>query len=199
MAAIGDPMGPELRGTLTDGIISAINRDIKVGGRTMSVLQTNAALNDGNSGGPLLNNQGQVIGINTMKLAGTDNEVEGIGFAIPSSVVESVVNEILDKGYVSGRPSVGMSFSTLSLAARVYYHLPDGLYISSVSEGSDAEAKGIQTGDILIAVNGTTVSSSSDVEALISDSAPGDTATLSVFRGGWVYTLEVQLIDAADA
>lgn len=165
----------------------------------MSVLQTNAALNDGNSGGPLLNNQGQVIGINTMKLAGTDNEVEGIGFAIPSSVVESVVNEILDKGYVSGRPSVGMSFSTLSLAARVYYHLPDGLYISSVSEGSDAEAKGIQTGDILIAVNGTTVSSSSDVEALISDSAPGDTATLSVFRGGWVYTLEVQLIDAADA
>lgn len=199
VAAIGDPMGPELRGTLTDGIISAINRDIKVGGRTMSVLQTNAALNDGNSGGPLLNNQGQVIGINTMKLAGTDNEVEGIGFAIPSSVVESVVNEILDKGYVSGRPSVGMSFSTLSLAARVYYHLPDGLYISSVSEGSDAEAKGIQTGDILIAVNGTTVSSSSDVEALISDSAPGDTATLSVFRGGWVYTLEVQLIDAADA
>ena len=199
VAAIGDPLGPELRGTLTDGIISAINRDIKVEGRTMSLLQTNAALNDGNSGGPLLNTQGQVIGINTMKLAGTDSQVEGIGFAIPSSVVQSVVNEILDKGYVSGRPSLGLSLTTLSLAARVYYHLPDGLYISAVSEGSDAAASGIQAGDILIAVNGTSVGSSSDVEALIADSAPGDLATLSVFRAGWVYTLEVELLDAADA
>ena len=199
VAAIGDPLGPELRGTLTDGIISAINRDIKVEGRTMSLLQTNAALNDGNSGGPLLNTQGQVIGINTMKLAGADSQVEGIGFAIPSSVVQSVVNEILDKGYVSGRPALGLSLTTLSLAARVYYHLPDGLYISAVSEGSDAAASGIQAGDILIAVNGTSVGSSSDVETLIADSAPGDFATLSVFRAGWVYTLEVELLDAADA
>ena len=199
VAAIGDPMGPELRGTMTDGIISGINRDIKIGGRTMSLLQTTAALNDGNSGGPLLNGKGQVIGINTMKLAGSDNEVEGIGFAIPSSIVESVVNEIMANGYVSGRPSLGLTFSSLSLAARVYYHLPNGLYISSVSENADAAEQGIQSGDILIAVNGETVSSSTDVENLISGSAVGDTATLSIFRGGWIYTVDVKLIDTADA
>jgi serine protease Do len=199
VAAIGDPMGPELRGTMTNGIISGINRDIKIGGRTMSLLQTTAALNDGNSGGPLLNGKGQVIGINTMKLAGNDNEVEGIGFAIPSSIVESVVNEIMANGYVSGRPSLGLTFSSLSLAARVYYHLPNGLYISSVSENADAAEQGIQSGDILIAVNGETVSSSTDVENLISGSAVGDTATLSIFRGGWIYTVDVELIDTADA
>ena len=107
--AIGDPLGSQLRGTMTDGIISAINRNIQTGGRTMTLIQTNAALNSGNSGGPLLNCHGQVIGINTMKIGDyvSDAGVEGLGFAIPSTTVKTVVDDLIRYGYVVGRPSLG--------------------------------------------------------------------------------------------
>ena len=110
VAAIGDPLGIDLRGTMTDGIVSAINRDVTVGGRTLNLIQTNAALNSGNSGGPLINCYGQVIGINTMKIGTFTNQagVEGLGFAIPSTIVKEIVDQIISQGYVSGRPTLGL-------------------------------------------------------------------------------------------
>ena len=111
VAAIGDPLGVDLRGTMTDGIVSAINRDVSINGRTMNLIQTNAALNSGNSGGPLINCFGQVVGINTMKISAFTDQagVEGLGFAIPSTTVKEVVEQIIDYGYVPGRPTLGIS------------------------------------------------------------------------------------------
>ena len=116
VAAIGDPLGVGLRGTLTNGIVSAINRDVNVGGRTMTLIQTNAAINSGNSGGPLINCYGQVIGIITLKIGDNASSagVEGIGFAIPSSTVQQIVNQLMEQGYVSGRPSLGLTGVALS-------------------------------------------------------------------------------------
>ena len=117
VSAIGDPLGMEFRGSFTDGIISAINRDVTIDGRKMSLIQTNAALNSGNSGGPLLNCYGQVIGINTMKIgAFTESAgVEGLGFAIPSATVKDVVEQLISQGYVSGRPTLGITGEALSV------------------------------------------------------------------------------------
>ena len=123
VAAIGDPLGVEFRGTMTNGIVSAINRNVNVNGRTMNLIQTNAALNSGNSGGPLINSCGQVIGINTIKIgAFTDSAgVEGLGFAIPSAVVKDIVSQILNQGYVSGRPFLGITGERLSVFYQRYY------------------------------------------------------------------------------
>ena len=121
VVAIGDPLGTELRGTMTDGIISAINRDLTVNGRTMTLLQTNAALNNGNSGGPLINAYGQVIGINTMKMSSyyTSTSVEGLGFAIPIATAKPIIDELIEQGYISGRPAIGINTRDLPAAVRV--------------------------------------------------------------------------------
>nr|MBQ8244423.1 trypsin-like peptidase domain-containing protein [Oscillospiraceae bacterium] len=144
VAAIGDPLGVKFRGTYTNGIVSAINRDVDIDGRTMTLIQTNAALNSGNSGGPLINCFGQVIGINTMKIgAFTDKAgVEGLGFAIPSATVKDVVDQLIRQGYVSGRPTLGIEGEALSTFYQHYYRLPAGLYVTSVDRGSDAHSKG---------------------------------------------------------
>ena len=125
VVAIGDPLGIELRGTMTDGIVSAINRDIDISGRSMNLIQTNAALNSGNSGGPLINCYGQVIGINTMKMGDSMSSggVEGLGFAIPSTTVRDIVNQLIEKGYVSGRPYLGISGDSISEFYQFYYLL----------------------------------------------------------------------------
>lgn len=116
VVAIGDPLGVQLRGTMTNGIISAINRDLTVGDRTMTLIQTNAALNNGNSGGPLINCYGQVIGINTVKMSSyytASATVEGLGFAIPISVAKPIIDELIENGYVAGRPAIGISGDSL--------------------------------------------------------------------------------------
>ena len=156
VAAIGDPLGTELRGSMTDGIVSAINRDVTVGNRTMTLIQTNAALNSGNSGGPLINCYGQVIGINTVKISAFADEsgVEGLGFAIPSTVVQQIVNQLMDQGYVSGRPSLGIAGKEVSIFYQMYYRMPQGLYIDPVTAGSDAETAGLRPGDILMRLDG---------------------------------------------
>ncbi len=122
VVAIGDPLGVELRGTLTDGIVSAINRDMILDGRPMTLIQTNAALNSGNSGGPLINCYGQVIGINTMKIGAFTDEagVEGLGFAIPSCTVRDVVEQLIRQGYVAGRPDLGIEGERLCIFYQHY-------------------------------------------------------------------------------
>ena len=189
--AIGNPLGVELRGTLTNGIVSAINREVEMQGRTMTMIQTNAALNNGNSGGPLINSYGQVIGINTMKIGDyvSSAGVEGLGFAIPSTTVKEIVEQLTSQGYVSGRPSLGLRCSSVPYFYQVYYHLPSGAYVTEVFSGSSAEAQGIQTGDILLSLDGKNVSDGDDVTQILYKKSIGDSLTAILYRSGKRYEL----------
>ena len=198
IVAIGDPLGAQLRGTMTSGIVSAINRDLEVNDRTMTLIQTDAALNNGNSGGPLINCYGQVIGINTMKLRSYySTTAEGLGFAIPMAVAKPILEELMENGYVAGRPAIGISYDTLPLAFRIYYNLPEGVYISAVYDGSDAQAKGVAAGDIITAVNGTRVTSIDELNRVKNQFTAGDSITLTLYNGGSYRDVEVTLIDQA--
>ena len=197
VVAIGDPLGVKFRGTYTNGIISGIDRDMDVKGRTMTLIQTNAALNSGNSGGPLINCYGQVIGINTMKIgAFTDSAgVEGLGFAIPSSTVKDVVEQLIAQGYVSGRPTLGLEGESLSTFDQYYYRLPAGLYITDVDASSDASAKGIDEGDILISIDGTGVTTTDALNAAINNREIGDTVQVVIYRAGRQYQVTLTLTE----
>ena len=198
VAAIGDPLGVEFRGTMTNGIVSAINRDVTSGGRTMTLIQTNAALNSGNSGGPLINCYGQVVGINTMKIGVfTDSSgVEGIGFAIPSTTVREIANQLISQGYVSGRPSLGLTGQTVSTFDQYYFRLPAGVYIETVDEGSPAARLGIESGDILVQVGDTRITSADDLETVLYQYQVGDTVTIRIVRGGKYYQTDLELTEA---
>ena len=195
VVAIGDPLGIELRGTMTDGIISAINRDVEVGGRVMSLLQTNAALNSGNSGGPLINSYGQVIGINTMKVGDyvSTAGVEGLGFAIPSTTVKTIVDQLISQGYVSGRPTLGLTGETLSLFYQHYYRLPTGLYLTEVEPDGPADRAGIQPGDILLTLDGISITSADALDRFLYAHQVGDTVTVTVYRSGQQGTVDITL------
>ena len=197
VVAIGDPLGIEFRGTMTDGIISAINRDVTVEGRVMTLIQTNAALNSGNSGGPLINQYGQVIGINTMKI-GTFTDlagVEGLGFAIPSATMIEIVEQLMDQGYVSGRPTIGITGETMDLIYRYYYRLPNGLYITEVAKGSPADKLGIEEGDILISLDGTEITSTEELNAVLYAHEVGDRLEIVVYRDGKQYSETITLAE----
>lgn len=198
VAAIGNPLGEEFRSTLTDGIISAIERGVNYNGRSMTLLQTNTALNEGNSGGALFNMYGQVIGITNMKMMSSYSSIEGIGFAIPSSTVQEVVDALVSVGVVRGRPSIGITVGAIPSNASEYYELPEGLYISAVSEGSDAEAKGIQAGDIILEVNGVPVSTTDQVNDIKNELEVGDTMSFTIWREGETLEMDVMLMDTND-
>ena len=193
--AIGNPLGVELRGTLTDGIISAINRDVQVDGRVMTLLQTTAALNNGNSGGPLINEYGQVIGINTLKMSGTGSEaeatVEGLGFAVPISDACFVVNDIIANGRFRGVPVLGVM---------VIESTDNGGQVSiyTVSEGSGAEEAGLLPGDVLLRADGQTLHSIHDLMAVRRTHLVGDTMTLTVLRDGQTFEADVPLYASED-
>ena len=186
VAAIGDPLGVDLRGTMTDGIVSAINRDVSINGRTMNLIQTNAALNSGNSGGPLINCYGLVVGINTMKISAFTDQagVEGLGFAIPSTTVKEVVEQIMDYGYVPGRPTLGITCEALSRFYQHFYRLPAGLYISQVETGGAAWNAGLQAGDILVSIDDVSLSGMDDLNRILCTHAVGDEVTLHIYRAG---------------
>ena len=196
VAAIGDPLGVELRGTMTNGIVSAINRDVAVEGRTMTLIQTNAALNSGNSGGPLINCYGQVVGINTMKIGVfTDaSGVEGIGFAIPSTTVREITNQLISQGYVSGRPSLGITGETLSSFDQYYFRLPAGVYIQSVTGGA-GETDQMLPGDVLVRVNDSRITDTTELEIALYDTQAGDTALVTVYRSGQYLQMEVPILE----
>ena len=197
VVAIGDPLGVELRGTMTDGIISAISRDVQVDGRSMNLIQTNAALNSGNSGGPLINSFGQVIGINTMKIGTfTDSTgVEGLGFAIPSATVREVVNQLITQGYVSGRPWLGIQGESFSSYYRRFYQLPQGVYITEVEAGSPAQTAGLMRGDIITRADDSPVSDMETLNSLLYTHSAGDTMLLTVYRGGHQGNVEITLTE----
>lgn len=198
VVAIGDPLGTELRGTMTDGIICGIQRDIQVEDRTMTLLQTNAALNAGNSGGPLVNMAGQVIGINTMKLSSRYTAVEGIGFAIPITTAKPIVDELVERGYVSGRPTFGITVETLNTRMVLFYNLPGTLCVRSVAAESDASAQGIREGDIILGIDGTQVTTKDEFNTVKNQFEAGDVVTLTIFRQGAEMDVDVELMDRAD-
>ena len=198
VAAIGNPLSEEFRSTLTNGIISAIDRGMNYNGHTMSLLQTNAAINQGNSGGALFNMYGQVVGITNMKMMSYFSSIEGIGFAIPSSTVKAVVDQLAENGEVRGRPSIGITVGAIPQEALENYELPEGLYISAVAENSDAAAQGIREGDILTAIDGQSVSSTEEVAAIRDTRSVGDSLRFTIWREGETFEVDVLLMDTND-
>lgn len=200
VVAIGDPLGVEYRGTMTNGIISAINRNVSVNGRTMNLIQTNAALNSGNSGGPLINSCGQVIGINTIKIGAFADSagVEGLGFAIPSATVKDIVTQIISQGYVSGRPRLGITGESISLFYQRYYRLPAGLFVTDIAPGSNVEKAGLEVGDVLISVDGNKVYSQNDLDTLLYQYSAGDVVTLVIYRSGRTMQADIPLEEAVN-
>ena len=195
VAAIGNPLGDTFRSTLTNGIISAISRDISYKGRTMVLLQTNTALNEGNSGGALFNMQGQGIGITNMKMMSSYSSIEGIGFAIPSATVREVVNSMVVFGEVRGRPSIGITVGAIPEEAMEQYQLPAGLYITAVLPGSDAYAQGVREGDILTEVNGIPVTKTTEVTEIKDALNVGDSLHFVIWRRGEILEFDVALMD----
>ena len=198
VAAIGNPLGEDFRNTLTDGIISALERGMTYNGRSMTLLQTNTAINEGNSGGALFNLYGQVIGITNMKMMSSYSSIEGIGFAIPSATVCKVVNALLKDGEVKGRPAIGITVGAIPKNAMDHYELPEGLYVSAVSDGSDAKEKGVRPGDIITAVNGTEVRTTEEISKIKDELQVGDTMTLSIWRDGENLEISITLVDTND-
>lgn len=202
VAAIGNPLGEEFRLTLTRGIISAIERGISYKGHSMSLLQTDTAINEGNSGGPLLNMYGQVIGITNMKMMSSYSSIEGIGFAIPSATVVRIINVILKEGAVVGRTSIGITVGVIPDEAREKWpdKMPEegGLYISAVAEGSDALAKGMRPGDIILEVDGKVVHETAELSAMKDALSVGDTMHFKLLREGEIVELDIALVDTND-
>ncbi len=179
--AIGNPLGVELRNTLTNGIVSAINRDVDVDGVIMTLLQTTAALNSGNSGGPLINQYGQVIGINTIKMMSDNDTIEGLGFAIPSSLALRWVNELVAFGKLQPQPVLGVTVN------RIPQTLPDGrtgLKLEEISEGLSGDRAGLRAGDYLTVFNGQEIVSYEQILSLRRQLYVGDEVPVQVWRDG---------------
>ena len=197
VVAIGAPAGLTFAGSVTDGIVSGINRDIAITdsyGRVqkrMTLIQTNATINKGNSGGPLINSRGQVIGINTLKLNSSD--YEGIGFSIPINGAMNIINQLIENGkvsdrsddFVTGGGTIGITqYANVSKQESEYYGIPQGLMVIQISKDSNAAKAGLRRGDIIIAYNDTDVKTSDDINNLKSKNKAGDEVTLRVYRDG---------------
>ena len=181
VAAIGNPLG-ELTNTLTVGYISALDREINTDGTPINMLQTDAAINSGNSGGPLFDMYGNVIGITTAKYA--SSSIEGLGFAIPINDAMKIVADLKMYGYVIGRPYLGVYTDDLTVTMASYYNLPVGVYVSGVIEDGAAARAGMQTGDIICAVDGQRCQTETELSSIMKQYSAGDSAVLQIYRGG---------------
>lgn len=179
--AIGNPLGLEFAGSVTTGVISALNRTVSVEDRTLNLIQTDAAINPGNSGGALVDSEGKVVGINTVKISVSG--VEGLGFAIPINTAKPIVAQLVKYGYVKGRPFIGIGGQEITEEIARYYNLPIGIYVVSVAQGSGAAKAGIHKRDILIGMAGKTVTSMQDLNTIKNDYKAGDTVKVTIVRG----------------
>ena len=202
--AIGSPMGSEYANTVTKGIISAKSRTLKSGtdGTLTSVIQTDAAINSGNSGGPLINMAGQVIGINSMKLAGSSDgsSVEGIGFAIPSNEVVKIINQLIKNGKIS-RPSLGISMIDLSRVTtdqqqsvlKLPSSITKGVVIMDVQSGSNAQTAGLEQYDVITKLGDTNITNTSSLKSALYKYKVGDTTKVTYYRDGQSHTATLKL------
>jgi len=190
--AIGNPLG-QLGGTVTTGIISALDREIDLGDTIMNLLQTNAAINPGNSGGALFNSKGELIGITIAKSSGSD--VEGLGFAIPINDIKDIVNDILNYGYVRGKVQIGVNLLDVSnvYTAMMYGLNSTGVYVQSVVEDSSAEKSGLKAGDRIVEFAGKNIMSFSEFKKELNNHEVGETVEIVVVRDGREKTLKVYL------
>ena len=187
VVAIGNPLG-ELTFSMTSGIVSAKDRSITMeNGNVMNMIQTDTAINNGNSGGPLFDMYGQVIGITSAKLSGSSSSeatIEGLGFAIPINDIKDMVTDIMENGYVTGKPYMGVTVSTVPESISQRYGMSQGALVESVDENSCAAKAGLQKGDIITAIDGKTVISSAELVEAKKTYKAGDTVTLEVERNG---------------
>lgn len=197
VVAIGNPLGFELYGTTTCGIVSAKNREIQLEDRTMTLIQTDAAINSGNSGGMLLNSYGQVVGINSMKMSSSygSASVEGLSFAIPISDAQEIIMSLINNGYVTGRPQLGITGMTVTEEQSSLYHLPQGVYVYS-AENSSAD---LQEGDVITAIDGTEITTMDELNAQKNLHKAGDTVTLRITRSGRSMEIPVTLQESRPA
>ena len=197
--AIGSPGGVQFANTITGGRISAINRDLTVNDRVMTLIQTDASINNGNSGGALINKYGQVVGITSAKLSGNafgSATVEGMGFAIPINTAKEIVDELIQNGYVSGRPSIGITGQNVESADGKV----SGVQVYSIDSRAKAASEGLQVGDVITAVDGTPTPDMDKVNELKQDKKAGDKLTLSVYRisTGKTLNITITLTDSHD-
>ena len=198
VVAIGNPLGLQFQNTVTCGIISALDRKVTINDNTMTLIQTDTAINDGNSGGPLINSSGQVIGINSAKMSSTysgEATVEGIGFAIPMSEAKSIVDDLINYGYVTGRPQLGISCQDVTEAVSQAYNIPVGAYIFSVTAGGAADQAGLQPGDVITGIQDQTISTTEELNAVKNQYKAGDTITLTYVRAGETKKVDVTLAE----
>ena len=194
---IGNPLGT-LGGSVTEGIVSALDRSIVIDGKTMPLMQTDAAINPGNSGGGMFNGQGELVGIVVAKSGGTSSgsTIDNIGFVIPINNVLNILGDLKEYGYVRGKADTGMSFVDITnrMYAWYYYNSSStGVFITSVERGSNAAEAGFSAGDRVISVDGQTVSSVSDLTAIISSHSVGDTLSFELERSGRTGTISLTL------
>ncbi len=194
VVAIGNPLGQELAGTLTEGIVSALNRTLTVDNVSYTLIQTDAAINPGNSGGALVNRFGEVIGINTVKVSSSD--VEGLGFSIPVNNAKPIIEDLINHGYVKGRPRIGLYAEYLTPEEAAYYNIPSaGLFVSEVVADSGAAKAGIRKGDVVLKCNAEEVKSVDELNAIRDQFKAGDTITLTINRDGNVMDIRVTLTE----
>lgn len=191
--AIGNPLGDKLRGTMTNGIISAIDRPIDIEGQSVELIQTTAALNPGNSGGALINDRGQVVGITNMKMISTFGTVEGLGFAIPTALAKEVVDQLIEKGSYDGAPMLGV---TVRNVGTLDGECPPGAYVKSVEPGSDAQKQGVQPGDVIVRANGQAVRNMDQLQQAKAGLSVGDSLELELWRKGETVTVTITLMGA---
>ncbi|MEJ8738235.1 trypsin-like peptidase domain-containing protein [Erysipelotrichaceae bacterium HCN-30851] len=191
--AIGNPLG-ELGGTVTTGIVSALDREVTIDNQTMHLLQTNAAINPGNSGGGLFNDQGELIGIVNAKSSGSN--IEGLGFAIPIDRAKDVITSLIDNGYVKGRASLGVTLTTGTTNNPLSNESSTQVYIIEVQEGSAAAKAGLQAGDQILKVDDTDVEEIADVKTAVNSHKAGETMNITILRDNSTQTIQVTLDEA---
>jgi serine protease Do len=198
--AIGNPLGFDLKNTVTSGIISGLDRKISINDQSMNLIQTDAAINSGNSGGPLINKYGQVIGINSSKMSSSYSgaSIDNIGFAIPSNEAARIVKDLIDHGYVTGKPQLGINYENVTESDSYRYNIPVGVYVTSVEEGSAAEKAGLRSGDVITAIDGTEIKTGEELTAQKNLHSAGDTVSITFTRSGSSKTVELTLDEASN-
>lgn len=191
--AIGNPLGMDY--SVTSGIVSAVNREVTADGRSYTAIQTDAAINSGNSGGALVNSKGEVVGINTLKLAGSG--IEGMGFAIPISSTTSIIDQLIEFQSVK-RPYIGITGSAVDTATAKRYNLPEGVYVESVEENSPASKAGIQQADIITKIEGKEIKSVNELNKVKYNYSIGDTITLTLVRNSQEMDVKVTLSETPE-
>jgi serine protease Do len=197
--AVGNPLGLELYGTVTKGIISALERTITVGDSEMTLFQTDAAINPGNSGGPLCNLSGEVIGINSSKIISI--YAEGIGFAIPSNAAEPVIADLIEFGYVRGRPAIGFSGENVGEYRSSEYGVPMGVLVRFIAPNSSAEKSDLRVGDIIIKADGKTICDIHELSDIKKELRVGDEISLTVYRpdGNCLMNISITLRERGES